>query len=231
MPAGSVERFYHPLIPAADGTLDAPRPIRGFSRDVPAGDRSLPVIVVCGEKPGPTLLVIAGEHGDEYEGMVAIHALVQSLSIADLAGTVVAIVCCSVDAYLSDDRRSATDGKNMARCYPGDVAGTLTERATATIQQDFIAIGGDRQPQLVLSLHTTGPTCSEVTLVAYNTYEVDAPEMTAAQREAALAMALDSMLVWGHAADLAHFAATPIGVENSGRTPMYGAYLAGVPSL
>ena len=44
-------------------------------------------------------------------------------------------------------------------------------------------------------------------------------------------MALPSMLVWGHAADLKHFAATPIGEESSGRTPMYGAYLAGVPAL
>ena len=231
VPAGSVERFYHPLIPSTDGSLDAPRPVRGFSRDVPAGDRSLPVIVMAGATPGPTLLLIAGEHGDEYEGMAAIHALAQSLNVADLAGTVVAVVCCSVDAYLADDRRSATDGRNMARCYPGDPTGTLTERATATIQQDFIANGGNRQPSLVLSLHTTGPTCSEVTLVAYNTYDAEAPEMTAVQREAALAMALPSMLVWGHAADLAHFAATPIGEENSGRTPMYGAYLAGVPSL
>ena len=47
-----------------------------------------------------------------------------------LAGTIVAVVCCSMDAYLADDRRSATDGKNMARCYPGDPHGTLTERAT-----------------------------------------------------------------------------------------------------
>ena len=35
----------------------------------------------------------------------------------------------------------------------------------------------------------------------------------------------------GHAADLAHFAATPIGEESSGRTPMYGAYLEKVPAL
>ena len=151
-----------------------------------------------------------------YEGMVAIHTLVRTLDVAELSGTIVAIVCCSVDAFLADDRRSSTDGKNMARCYPGNAAGTLTERATATIQRDFIASGGERQPALVLSLHTTGPTCSEVTLVAYNTHEAEAPEMTAAQREAALAMALPSVLVWGHAADLEHFAATPIGEESSG---------------
>ena len=81
-----------------------------------------------------------------------------------------------------------------------------------------------------VSLHTAGPTCSEVTLVAYNTY-AEHPEMTATQREAALAMALPSMLVWGHAADLQHFAATPIGQEDSGRTPMYGAFLEDVPAL
>jgi predicted deacylase len=90
---------------------DASQPVSGFSRTVPAGDRSLPVIVMNGARPGPTLLIVAGEHGDEYEGMIAIHTLARTLDLADLAGTVVAIVCCSVDAYLADDRRSSTDGK------------------------------------------------------------------------------------------------------------------------
>ena len=97
---------------------------------VPAGSRSLPVVVMVGARPGPTLLIVAGEHGDEYEGMVAIHSLANTIEVSQLAGTIVAVVCCSMDAYLADDRRSATDGKNMARCYPGDPHGTLTERAT-----------------------------------------------------------------------------------------------------
>lgn len=159
MPHGAECRFMHPLIAGpgseASAALDAPEPIIGFSRHVPAGDRSLPTIVLNGAKPGPTLLVIAGEHGDEYEGMIAIHRLAATLDRQQLAGTVVCIVCCSVDAYLADDRRSSTDGKNMARCYPGDAGGTLTERATATIQQDFIAAGGRRQPGMVVARKNT----------------------------------------------------------------------------
>ena len=125
-----VHRYHHPLIPDPDGGLDAPQAIAGFSREVPAGSRSLPVVVMVGQRSGPTLLIVAGEHGDEYEGMVAIHSLANTIDLSQLAGTIVAVVCCSMDAYLADDRRSATDGKNMARCYPGDPHGTLTERAT-----------------------------------------------------------------------------------------------------
>ena len=127
-----VHRYHHPLIPDPDGPggLDAPQAIAGFSREVPAGSRSLPVVVMVGQRSGPTLLIVAGEHGDEYEGMVAIHSLANTIDLSQLAGTIVAVVCCSMDAYLADDRRSATDGKNMARCYPGDPHGTLTERAT-----------------------------------------------------------------------------------------------------
>lgn len=59
---GTRSKFYHPLIPAAagNGTLDAPRTVSGFSRNVPPGDRALPVIVMAGAKPGSTLLVEEG---------------------------------------------------------------------------------------------------------------------------------------------------------------------------
>ena len=97
-----VHRYHHPLIPDPDGGLDAPQAIAGFSREVPAGSRSLPVVVMVGQRSGPTLLIVAGEHGDEYEGMVAIHSLANTIGLSQLAGTIVAVVCCSMDAYLAD---------------------------------------------------------------------------------------------------------------------------------
>jgi hypothetical protein len=47
-----VHRYHHPLIPDPDGGLDAPQAIAGFSREVPAGSRSLPVVAMVGSRPG-----------------------------------------------------------------------------------------------------------------------------------------------------------------------------------
>ena len=223
-PRGQDTRYYHHIC----------------GSDPLSAERSLPVIVLAGKHDGPTLLVLAGEHGDEYEGMTAIHNLAASMNLDELHGTVVCVVCCSIDSYLADNRWAREDGKNMARCYPGLADGTLTERATFTIQSDFIAATVhaaqqqehlvSKKPTMMVALHTAGPTCSEVTCVAYNIYAENA-QMTATQREAALAMALPSMLVWGHAADTARFIRTAVGAEDSGRTPMWGGYLEQVPAL
>ena len=47
---------------------------------------SLPTILVRGSSPGPTLLVSAGVHGDEYEGVRAIFETCEALDPASLRG-------------------------------------------------------------------------------------------------------------------------------------------------
>ena len=37
------------------------------------GDVRLPIAVARGQEPGPTVLVVAGVHGDEFEGPTAIE--------------------------------------------------------------------------------------------------------------------------------------------------------------
>src|SRR5215213_10019634 len=84
----------------------------------------LPALVVKGTTPGPILLVTAGLHGDEFEGMVAIPRFVRSLDPRTLAGTVVGLPICNPLAFESQSRQSppAVDGKNLAREFPGQNA-------------------------------------------------------------------------------------------------------------
>ena len=51
------------------------------------GSWCLPVLVICGSRPGPRLTVLGGIHGDEYDGPEVIHKLFGSLSAVDLRGT------------------------------------------------------------------------------------------------------------------------------------------------
>lgn len=78
--------------------------------------------------PGPTLLMNAGTHGNEYEGPTFLHELARDWRPKNLAGTVVALPVLNENAYFAGRRCSEADGKNLARVFPGKPDGTHTER-------------------------------------------------------------------------------------------------------
>jgi uncharacterized protein len=189
--------------------------------------RGLPVTVVAGATEGPLLLLIAGEHGNEYENIAALQDQIEGLDPQTLKGRIVAVHCASLDSYLDRSRLAPTDGQNLARCYPGAADGSLTERVAYTLQHDFLG-QPDAPPDLLVALHTYGPRLQGATLSGFNVYP-DEPGLTDKQRQASLATGLP--LVWGHEFDAAFAASTPLGDDANGRTAMYAAFLAGVPSV
>ena len=66
------------------------------------------------------LAVLAGVHGDEYEGPVAIADLLAALDPAALAGTLIALPVANPPAFAAGTRTSPLDGLNLARCFDGD---------------------------------------------------------------------------------------------------------------
>ena len=78
--------------------------------------------------PGPTLLLNAATHGDEYEGPTFLQELVHHWRPKGLAGTVVAVPVLHEDAFFAGRRCGESDGKNLARIFPGKPSGTRTER-------------------------------------------------------------------------------------------------------
>jgi len=150
-------------------------------------DRAMPVMVVRGRRDGPTLVTLAGVHGDEYEPMAAVQRTFADLDPASLTGTWVAVGCCNVDAYLSANREAGVDGKNLARVFPGRADGTLTERVAHCLTHDFI-----RRASFLCDLHSAGRAYRMVPLAGYN---VGDEALAGVQRDAAAAFGLP--LVWG----------------------------------
>src|SRR6476660_3135441 len=60
--------------------------------------------VATGTRPGPTLTILAGIHGDEYEGPLAIAELLASLPLDELAGTVLAVPVSNPPAFAAGMR-------------------------------------------------------------------------------------------------------------------------------
>ena len=86
----------------------------------------VPVTVIANHA-GPTALVMAGNHGDEYPGQVAILRLMRELNPELICGRLILIPALSIPASKAATRLSPLDGKNFNRSFPGNPAGTPSE--------------------------------------------------------------------------------------------------------
>lgn len=76
---------------------------------------------------GPKVVCMAGNHGDEYEGQVALTRLAQRLSPTDVSGQLIILPAANTPAAIAGLRTSPVDGGNLNRCFPGNPDGTPTE--------------------------------------------------------------------------------------------------------
>ena len=106
LPRGEKQSLWLNIAPRADG-----------------GNWRLPLLTVIGAEEGPTLLVLAGVHGDEYEGIAAIPKVFRAIKPLDLRGRLLMAPICNMPAYEAGQRASLIDGLNLARVFPGDADG------------------------------------------------------------------------------------------------------------
>src|SRR5690625_4281458 len=77
-------------------------------------DAVLPVTIIQGKQEGPLLLVLAGVHGDEYDGIQTVIHLSRQLQPEAIQGTLVMIPVANVNAYTHISRTAQIDGANLA---------------------------------------------------------------------------------------------------------------------
>jgi len=155
------------------------------------GELNLPVLAATGQADGPTLTVLAGVHGDEYEGIRAIPQIFRAFDLAELRGRLIMVPVCNVPAYRTATRSSPIDGLNLARAFPGDAHGTVTQRIAHILTEQVIA-----PASLLIDLHSAGVAYSMPTLVGYPYADTAHGR---ASREAALAFGCN--VVWAHPPD------------------------------
>ncbi len=102
---------------------------------------------------GPTALLTGANHGDEYEGPVALFNLTSRDNIDDIKGRVIIIPAMNYPAFLSGDRVSPIDHVNLNRAFPGKPDGTVTE-----IIADYFSRTLLPMTDYVLDIHSGGKT-------------------------------------------------------------------------
>ncbi|KQU88594.1 N-alpha-acetyl diaminobutyric acid deacetylase DoeB [Ensifer sp. NM-2] len=124
-----------------------------YSRDDSAwGSVMIPVTVVKNGE-GPTALLTGGNHGDEYEGPIALFDLARTLKAEDVAGRVIILPAMNYPAFVSGTRTSPIDKGNMNRSFPGRPDGTVTEKIADYFQRELLPLA-----DIVLDFHSGGKT-------------------------------------------------------------------------
>lgn len=116
-----------------------------------APDLSVDVWERTGVRPGPRALIIAGIHGDEYEGPAAVLETARTLDVSQLSGTVTAIPIANPLAFRAGVRCSPEDEQNLARVFPGNPAGSITERLASAIFDRYV-----QRCDFLIDLHSGG---------------------------------------------------------------------------
>lgn len=141
---------------------------------------------ITASRKGPTVLITAGVHGDEYEPMLAALELAAALPRQLTAGNVQVITVANTSAYEAVSRFGA-DGLDMARRCPGDAAGSITD------QLAYALSGRIEDADYLIDMHTGGLTYDIFPLAGYMLHPVH--EVLLRQQQMALASNLP--LVWG----------------------------------
>ncbi|MFT5894284.1 MAG: N-alpha-acetyl-L-2,4-diaminobutyrate deacetylase [bacterium] len=115
------------------------------------GHMMLPVCVIRGTKPGPTVTLVAGIHGDEFEGPITLQRMAKELTPDSIHGCLILIPCINLAGLRRSKRRSPLDGKDMDTCFPGKAAGSISERVAYEVFQRLI-----KPANLVLDMRSGG---------------------------------------------------------------------------
>lgn len=166
----------------------------------------IPVTTVASGK-GPTVLVLGGNHGDEYQGQIAAMKLARQLTPDMLTGRIILIPSLNFPAARAATRLSPLDGMNMNRAFPGEPEGCVTSQVAHFLTTVLFPLC-----DVVIDMHSGGRSmefvpCSHMHLV-----------LNRDQRRQMLA----AMLAWGTDfsflyADIAGTGLLPVEAENQGK--------------
>lgn len=118
----------------------------------------IPVTILHGVRPGPTITLLGGVHGDELTGPSACTHLLSNaftdlgkpLDPAQMAGTVRIVPIINLPGYRSKSRYFP-DGRDLNRQFPGDFKGSTTRRVAAQLWKYLLD-----DVDAIVDLHSAG---------------------------------------------------------------------------
>ena len=99
-------------------------PVSKLSNHTPV---TLPVHVLHGHRPGPTMFLSAAIHGDELNGVEIIRRVLRTLQPGNIAGTLLCVPVVNAYGFIGRSRY-LPDRRDLNRAFPGSASGSLAAR-------------------------------------------------------------------------------------------------------
>ena len=99
---------------------------------------TMPVQVIHGKEPGPTLFVCAAIHGDEINGVEIIRRLLKTPALKKIKGTLLAVPIVNVHGFINKSRY-LPDRRDLNRSFPGSKTGSLAARLADLFMREIVS--------------------------------------------------------------------------------------------
>ena len=110
----------------------------------------VPVIIERSKKPGPTVLITAGIHGDEVNGVEIVRQIIAKGINKPKRGTIICIPVINVFGFIQM-HREFPDGRDLNRVFPGSKEGSLASRVAHKLIKEIVPYA-----DLIMDFHTGG---------------------------------------------------------------------------
>lgn len=157
------------------------------------GNIMIPIVVISNGR-GPTALFMAGNHGDEYEGQIALCRLIRELEPGGVQGRVIILPAANMPAALDGARVSPIDQGNLNRSFPGDPDGSVTQQIAHYIDSVLFPLA-----DFFHDLHSGGSSLDYVPFASM--HPCDDETLNARSRAALEAFGAPISVVWTSSRD------------------------------
>lgn len=121
-----------------------------FAKLYTATNIEVPVIIERSSEPGPTVLLTAGIHGDEINGVEVIRQIIATKINKPKIGTIISIPILNIFGFLHASR-DFPDGRDLNRVFPGARTGSLASRVAYHFTKEILP-----HANYCLDFHTGG---------------------------------------------------------------------------
>ncbi len=192
-----------------------------FGLDGTWGFAMIPVTVINGlqaaDTPPPGVYINGGNHGNEYEGQVAVKRLCHDLDPERMRGRVILIPQLNEPACVAGRRESPLDGVNMNRAFPGNPRGSITYRIANFVKKYVFP-----QVRVVIDIHSGGKEGAFAMCTSFHPI----PDKAQQAETAAVARLFDTPVIMIYSRSL-HSGLLPDEAEDEGKITIGSEFGAG----
>ncbi|MBU2948187.1 succinylglutamate desuccinylase/aspartoacylase family protein [Zobellia uliginosa] len=175
----------------------------------------IPIYVFNSKNPGPTLLIQAGLHGDEINGIEIVRRMLTEKRFNITSGAVIAVPILNIFGFIHYSR-DVPDGKDVNRSFPGSKTGSMAGRIAYHYTSAVLS-----QVDYGIDLHTGGGQRHNFPQIRYTDNDIQSQQLAKVFNAP---ITFSSKLIKGSFRNAAHQLKIPTVVFEAGESMRFDDY-------